>query len=28
LLFLPALAERLARNAFGGFRCDRIGAEG
>ncbi|MDR0184965.1 23S rRNA (adenine(2030)-N(6))-methyltransferase RlmJ, partial [Lysobacter arvi] len=24
--FLPALAERLARHEFGGFRCDPIGA--
>jgi 23S rRNA (adenine2030-N6)-methyltransferase len=25
MLFLPALAERLARHEFGGFRCDPIG---
>ncbi|KST60311.1 lactate dehydrogenase [Methylobacterium sp. GXS13] len=25
LLFLPALAQRLAREEFGGFRCDSIG---
>jgi 23S rRNA (adenine2030-N6)-methyltransferase len=25
LLFLPALAQRLAREEFGGFRCDPIG---
>ncbi|GAH76807.1 unnamed protein product, partial [marine sediment metagenome] len=25
MLFLPALAERLARQDFGGFRCDPIG---
>ena len=27
-LFLPALAERLARGGYGAFRCDAIGAPG
>ncbi|GEP08402.1 23S rRNA (adenine(2030)-N(6))-methyltransferase RlmJ [Methylobacterium gnaphalii] len=26
-LFLPALAERLARGGYGAFRCDRLGRE-
>jgi 23S rRNA (adenine2030-N6)-methyltransferase len=28
LLFLPALAERLARGTFGGFRCDALAGPG
>ena len=27
-LFLPALAERLARDGYGAFRCQRLGPEG
>lgn len=27
-LFLPALAERLARGGYGAFRCERLGPEG
>ena len=27
-LFLPALAERLARSGYGAFRCERLGPEG
>ena len=28
LVFLPALAERLAQSGYGGFRCDPLGAKG